>query len=1427
MSACTRQKAKSKYINRIGLERASQKSSRDTHETPYDRVKRCRERKINIKASERVNVDVFTQNKRPRPRHTQKKKISPLGLGSPAKKSPRMLLLPFILRDLATLVKMKNCKPICSISSGRSEPFIIFLRDILRRRRYTCDTSTLRTRLKHRQFAVTGLTCSTQQLPKTVLITAHFHFVSGKRAWGLLRTNTCHIRTVVRLVFSRLLAYSETMYATGNVVTENPGYDVKNKHRKQAKMNETKPKECLIERTTTNTEANNSGRHIEVNSDTSATTYRELVYVPVFLADAGAAFRSIDSRKQLLPQPGPHSPLPYRTWPVDCAEAKVLIGGTRCATFCKRTWSGLPVVCQRDVTRHASSASRVGFRRQHTHSILVKGCSRQSEHFRNEPYKKSLPLQACISTDAPSVIHGGIHDCIQVELKQGFQRSSFYLEQPTQLRLRIVMPAAAVKLRLTQNPNDVVVLLMKAFLICWLAEQRTGNKPYVLLPRRDEEYSLFFWQRGRGGVVDRLLASHLVEPSSPPGRGRSQIFARGNRAGRCRWSEGFLEAPSFPPPLEFQRYSILNSLHPHRLLRRYYGNTVRLARRSDEALEERVSVARIAPTEVHPNLKSRPNISTSRPLGNFVGGSCRDSGYIPPARFYSAVTCNLIEGNEKQNVWFERSLNYWVSMVKRPLTHTATVCVRRKKIVMRQGRNRLPLPIGFRALSSIHTMNTSSAVVPQSPIVVRTRLSTPHSARCSPPKTVKNLAKSRVAPRFLVPRIFLRLCYTYRLLQQGGGGAVTPTRTRRCQSFPGCSGERDEAMSVSSWGGGDESASFLEDLMFPPLLHFGAALFYLTESSSQDLAVKSRVILFTLPSLVKHDVLRKFMTRRQEMDGSRFESNIRHDFGCDTSPKLTRLPPSNRQKKKNVERVLRRLMIEETGKGKRGEEMNLPFRGESTEDWQYVQRAERTPNRPAIGNIARSERAERMSPGTADGDQVATPPGRAASTGKNCCRRTFFASDAGITTFYVRAYSTRHGTGLNDVSNRRIATLKNQGTIIVENQFDRKRKLRVAYNKLVGFLQNYSPSNIVKKKLGLAVLRTRPFVLREYVYVNALGRHRWTLRKAEVLKLRAFEMWCWRRLLRIPWTDKVTNGNVFKRANETRILVENLNKRRNSFICHVLRHSVWCTTLCEGKLEDSTGGHTRVVFCTTHSFSMLGQFESVPVRHENLERIWCCWNDLASPMCLLTEFQGGEWIAEVTLLQSSLHHFPPLPTHPSPDCYPGLPAIVNFSSTKAGYLLTQYDNIDKQRQGINSHKRSSFPRHGRIRRFGNCYLIQSSNRDHSVRKHKSRIVWSTLWQWIRSKSQAPVGRHVVTSPDHHIEFNPLTQRPFIQDSKLKTQDHWLKNLDSRLKIIDPRHKTLSSRLNTQDSKYKTQDPLPNTQDSRLKTQNSNTLTQDP
>uniref|UniRef100_T1HX08 Uncharacterized protein n=1 Tax=Rhodnius prolixus TaxID=13249 RepID=T1HX08_RHOPR len=57
MSAYTHRKAKTKYRDRIRLERASQEQSNGNNETPYDRVKLCRERK-RMNAAERINDGV-------------------------------------------------------------------------------------------------------------------------------------------------------------------------------------------------------------------------------------------------------------------------------------------------------------------------------------------------------------------------------------------------------------------------------------------------------------------------------------------------------------------------------------------------------------------------------------------------------------------------------------------------------------------------------------------------------------------------------------------------------------------------------------------------------------------------------------------------------------------------------------------------------------------------------------------------------------------------------------------------------------------------------------------------------------------------------------------------------------------------------------------------------------------------------------------------------------------------------------------------------------------------------------------------------------------------------------------------------------------------------------------------------------------------
>ena len=45
------------------------------------------------------------------------------------------------------------------------------------------------------------------------------------------------------------------------------------------------------------------------------------------------------------------------------------------------------------------------------------------------------------------------------------------------------------------------------------------------------------------------------------------------------------------------------------------------------------------------------------------------------------------------------------------------------------------------------------------------------------------------------------------------------------------------------------------------------------------------------------------------------------------------------------------------------------------------------------------------------------------------------------------------------------------------------------------------------------------------------GYESWTIRKAEHQRIDAFELWCWRRLLRVPWTARRTNQSILKEIN--------------------------------------------------------------------------------------------------------------------------------------------------------------------------------------------------------------------------------------------------------------------------------------------------------
>jgi len=64
----------------------------------------------------------------------------------------------------------------------------------------------------------------------------------------------------------------------------------------------------------------------------------------------------------------------------------------------------------------------------------------------------------------------------------------------------------------------------------------------------------------------------------------------------------------------------------------------------------------------------------------------------------------------------------------------------------------------------------------------------------------------------------------------------------------------------------------------------------------------------------------------------------------------------------------------------------------------------------------------------------------------------------------------------------------------------------------------------------------------------------WTIAKEEQKRIEAFEMWCYRRMLKISWTDMVTNKEALERRAERRTLWNSIKKRRYKRIGHVLRH---------------------------------------------------------------------------------------------------------------------------------------------------------------------------------------------------------------------------------------------------------------------------------
>ena len=77
----------------------------------------------------------------------------------------------------------------------------------------------------------------------------------------------------------------------------------------------------------------------------------------------------------------------------------------------------------------------------------------------------------------------------------------------------------------------------------------------------------------------------------------------------------------------------------------------------------------------------------------------------------------------------------------------------------------------------------------------------------------------------------------------------------------------------------------------------------------------------------------------------------------------------------------------------------------------------------------------------------------------------------------------------------------------------------------------------------------------------------WTVRTVDKKHLESSEMWCWRRMEKISWTDYVRNEEMLLQVNEQRNILHTIRKRKANWIGHILRRNCLPKQVIEGKIK--------------------------------------------------------------------------------------------------------------------------------------------------------------------------------------------------------------------------------------------------------------------
>ena len=112
---------------------------------------------------------------------------------------------------------------------------------------------------------------------------------------------------------------------------------------------------------------------------------------------------------------------------------------------------------------------------------------------------------------------------------------------------------------------------------------------------------------------------------------------------------------------------------------------------------------------------------------------------------------------------------------------------------------------------------------------------------------------------------------------------------------------------------------------------------------------------------------------------------------------------------------------------------------------------------------------------------------------------------------------------------------------------------------------------------------TKAMVLPEVMY----GCESWTIKKAERQRINAFELWCWRRLLRVPWIARKSNQSILKEISAEYSLEGLMLKLKLQYFGHLMRKTDSLEkTLMLGKIEGRRREGQRMRWLDSITYSM-------------------------------------------------------------------------------------------------------------------------------------------------------------------------------------------------------------------------------------------------